>query len=154
LSLSQAAGAVGRVVWGIVADRLGRPRLVLAALGLAMTACAVLLGLVGADAPLAALAVLCIAFGGTATGWNGVYLAQLARLAPPGQAGEITGASNFFGGVGSMLVPALFSAIVALSDSYAAAYAVVAAGTLVCALALLRPASRGASQGCPRPPKL
>jgi MFS family permease len=146
LSLSQAAGAIGRVVWGVVADRLGRPRLVLAALGLAMTACAVLLGLVGADAPLAALAVLCIAFGGTATGWNGVYLAQLARMAPPGHAGEITGASNFFGSAGSMLVPVLFSAIVTLSDSYAAAYAVVAAGTLACALVLLRPASRGASQ--------
>jgi MFS family permease len=138
LSLSQAAGAVGRVVWGVVADRLGRPRLVLAALGLAMTACATLLGLVGADAPFGAVAALCAAFGGSATGWNGVYLAQIARLAPPGHAGEVTGASNFFGGVGSMLVPTLFTAVLALSDSYAAAYGVVAAGTLVCALALLR----------------
>jgi predicted MFS family arabinose efflux permease len=139
LSLSQAAGAIGRVLWGVVADRLGRPRLVLAGLGLGMTVCATLLGLVGASAPFAAVIVVCIAFGGSATGWNGVYLAQVARLAPPGQAGEITGASNFFGSIGSMLVPTLFSTIVALSDSYAAAYGVVAAGTLVCALVLLRP---------------
>jgi hypothetical protein len=37
-----------------------------------------------------------------------------------------------------MLVPALFSAVLTLSDSFAAAYGVVAAGTLVCGLALLR----------------
>src|SRR5262249_59583083 len=96
-------------------------------------------GLLGASLPTLALGVLCILFGGTATDWNGVYLAQLARLSPPGRAGEITGASNFFGFGGLTLMPALFSAIVAASDSYAVAYGVVAVGTLVGAAALLRP---------------
>lgn len=138
LAASQGAGALGRLVWGAVADRVGRPQRVLALLGLGMTGSALLAGAFAPGWPVAAIAAVCILFGATATGWNGVYLAQVARLAPPGQAGELTGASNFFGFAGVMVMPAVFSAILATTGSYAAAFATIAAATGLCALALLR----------------
>ena len=138
LAASQGAGAVGRIAWGLLADRLGRPQLVMGGLGLAMTACALAAGAFTADWPVAAIALVCVAFGGTATAWNGVYLAQVARFAPAGRAGEFTGVSNFFGFAGVMIVPALFSAILATTGSYAIGFAAIAAATGIGALAILR----------------
>jgi MFS family permease len=129
LSAAQIAGAGGRVLWGIVADRLARPRYVLGGLGLTMTAAALTTGLFTPDWPVAAIFAVCIVFGGTAVAWNGVYLAQVAQLAPPGRAGEVTGGTTFVTFSGVVAAPVLFSAIVSATDSYTVAFAAVAALT-------------------------
>jgi MFS family permease len=134
LSASQVAAVVGRTVWGVVADRLVPPRLVLGGLGLGMTAAALLIGQVSAAWPYLLVVVVCVAMGGTAVAWNGVLLAQLARLAPPGRAAEVTGASAFFMFGGVMIAPAVFSALLSATHSYALAFAVTAAGTCVAGL--------------------
>jgi MFS family permease len=123
LGAGQAAGVVGRVVWGALADRLGRPALVLGGLGLAMAAAAILMALFTPSWPYVAVVAVCIIYGGTAIAWNGVHLAQLARLAGPGRAGEVTGGTFFitFGGV--TLTPLFFSLMLATTGSYAAAFA-------------------------------
>ena len=91
LAVSQTAGVAGRVLWGWIADRGPGARRMLIALSLVMMACALVAPWLGRHSPtpwvLAALAL----FGGTAIGWNGVYLAAVARLAPSGQAGTATG---------------------------------------------------------------
>ncbi len=43
--------------------------------------------------PTAGITLVCAAFGATAIGWNGVFLAEVARLAPKGNAGDATGGS-------------------------------------------------------------
>ena len=71
--------------------------------------------------PLAAL------YGATAIGWNGVQLAELARRAPAGQAGAVTGASGFvtFGGV--VGGPLLFAGLAGLTGGYRTSFLVCAA---------------------------
>jgi MFS family permease len=137
LSAAQIAGVGGRVLWGLVADRLARPDHVLGGLGLAMTAAALTAGWFTLDWPLAAIFAVCIVFGGTAVAWNGVYLAQIARLSPPGRAGEVTGGTAFVTFSGVMVTPVAFSAIVSATGSYGVAFAAVAVLTFVSGLSFL-----------------
>jgi predicted MFS family arabinose efflux permease len=95
LSCAQAAGVGGRILWGALADRLGRPGLLLGLLGFMMTAAALLVGAFTPAWPYAAIIAVSILFGGTAVAWNGITLAQLARLAPAGRAAEVTGGTFF-----------------------------------------------------------
>jgi predicted MFS family arabinose efflux permease len=130
LSCAQAAGVGGRILWGAAADALKRPTLVLGGLGLAMSLAAIMVGLFTPSWPYLALVAVAILFGGTAIAWNGIHLAQLARLAPAGRAAELTGGAFFvtFGGV--TVVPLIFSFLLSATDSYALAFASVAALTL------------------------
>jgi hypothetical protein len=66
----------------------------------------------------------------TATGWNGIYLSEVARIAPQGRAAAATGASLAMTYAGVVVLPMVFWAIVGISDSYAAAYVTVAGLTL------------------------
>lgn len=137
LSAAQAAGVAGRLLWGWVADRFVEPRRVLGGLGLGMSAFAMLTGLFTPQWPQVAMFAICVCFGGTAVAWNGVFLAQIARLSPPGRAGEVTGGTSFltFGGV--MAMPAIFSLILAVSGSYTLGFTVAAAISFIGALSYL-----------------
>lgn len=138
LASAQVAGVGGRVVWGFVADRLGRPGTVLAALGIAMAGCAALMALAAPVLPYGLLIATSVAFGGTAMAWNGVFLGEVARLAAPGRTGEATGATGLFTFGGVAIVPGIFTAIVFATDSYVAAYLFAGALPGVIGMALLR----------------
>lgn len=137
LMLAQVGGAIARVVWGAVSDRWGRPTRVLGGMALAMGAAAVACACFTAQWPLALIAVVCVAFGATAVGWNGVYLAQVARLAPPGKAGDATGGALAFTYAGVLFGPPIFTLLVGRGVGYAAAYVLLAAPSVVCGLVLL-----------------
>ena len=62
--------------------------------------------------------MIIVFFGATAIGWNGVYLAEAARSAPEGSAGEATGGTLFFTFLGIVLGPSLFAAVASFFDSY------------------------------------
>ncbi|MFM7345863.1 MAG: MFS transporter [Tagaea sp.] len=138
LAIAQAAGVGGRVLWGVVADRLGKPALILGLLGLAMGAFGIATALGASRLPLPALWALAVCFGGTAVAWNGVYLAELARLAGPARAGEIIGASGFFTFGGVAILPFAFTLIVLATGSYALALALVSCPALLGGMGLLR----------------
>ncbi len=137
LTASQLAGVGGRLLWGVTADRFAAPLKILGLLGLGMSAAALVTASFTPGWPLAAMLAVCVAFGGTATAWNGVYLAQVARLSPPGRAGEMTGGTSFFTFGGVMLMPTLFSALLAASNSYTLAFSTIAVATLASGIALL-----------------
>jgi MFS family permease len=137
LAVATTAGIVGRIAWGAAADRSGRPAAVLGLVGLAMAAAAGAMAISSPDWPRAAMIVLCAAFGGTAIGWNGVYLAEVAREAPEGKTVEATGGALFFTFFGVLITPPLFAAIVEGGGSYGMAFAVVAVPPLLCGLWLL-----------------
>jgi len=63
-----------------------------------------------------------VIFGASAIGWNGVFLAQIARLAPAGQASAATGGTLFltFSGVvlGSPFFGVLADRLKSYGDSY------------------------------------
>jgi hypothetical protein len=67
----------------------------------------------------------------TGLSWNGVYLAEVAAIAPPDAAGAATGGALSVTFLGIVLGPALFSAVVSLSGSYTLGFTIVAAGALL-----------------------
>ena len=79
------------------------------------------------------LFALLLTFGASATGWNGVYLAEVARLAPPGMASAATGGSLAITFFGVVLGPVVFGGIASAFDSYRAGYLVLAVPAAYCA---------------------
>lgn len=132
LSAAQLAGTTGRIFWGILADRYIQPRLLLGLLGIGMSAGAVLTAAISPDWPTLLIVLVIIVFGATAIGWNGVYLAEAARSAPEGKAGEATGGTLFFTFLGVVLGPSLFAVVASGSHSYPLGFTFFAVLTLVC----------------------
>ena len=130
-SVMQGAGFVARIGWGWVSDRRIAARPLLAGLG-AGTVASTVAAIAFSDAwPLAGLAAVSAALGFTAVGWNGIYLAEVARAVPMDKVGLATGGVMMFTFVGVVVGPSTFGAIVAMTGSHAAAF--VAMGVLVLA---------------------
>jgi MFS family permease len=109
LACAQGGGLLGRLGWGFLAMRIGATRLILVSLGLGMAVCAAMFGLFGDVLGKAGLYAVAAAFGLTASGWNGVFLAEVARLAPQDRIGETTGAVLTASYAGLLVTPALIS---------------------------------------------
>lgn len=136
LAVSQLAGVVGRVAWGALADHGLGPRNTLMLLALLMGAGALLTAALQAAWPTALIWAVVALLGASGIGWNGVYLATLARQAPAGQAGVATGGSLLFTYLGVVLGSPAFGALAAGSGSYRLAFAALAVPAAL-ALALL-----------------
>ncbi|SOD96831.1 MFS transporter [Caenispirillum bisanense] len=131
LAVAQGAGIVGRVAWGLLADAWFGPRATLVGLAVVMAAAALVAGWLFPVLPLWLIVVTCALFGATAIGWNGVFLAEVAHLAPEGRAGEATGGALFFTFGGVVCGPSLFGvAVETLPGGYGAAFTVFAAAAL------------------------
>ena len=132
LALAQLSGVVGRIGWGVVSDRLfaGRRRPALAAI--ALLAALGMLGLSLADAttPAPLLAGLIVLIGGSAIGWNGVSMTFVAELAGRRQAASAAGLNLTSSGVGILIAPPLFGALVDATGSYALGFQALAAVAL------------------------
>ena len=111
LSITHASGAVGRLVWGWLADRLRSGGLALIINGLLATIGALLTAEMAPSWPIAAIIAASAAFGFCAVGWNGVYMAVLSRLSPPGTVSFAVGGSLFWTYAGVIVVPPAFAAL-------------------------------------------
>lgn len=108
----QAAGTVARILLGWVADRTRTAalNLVLQAF-LAAAACAAY-ALMPPDSPLWLVAAIAALAGFFGASWNGIYLAEVARLAPPGAVADATAGSTMLCFMGYVIGPTLFAAAV------------------------------------------
>jgi len=142
LSISQAGGIAGRILWGWLADRWAGARLMLALLAALMAISTLATALLQPNAPALLAWLILIAFGASAIGWNGVFLAEVARQSPPGLAGIATGGALAFTFFGVVLGPPLFGTLAALCDSYRIGFSMLALPTAASGIALLwrRPA--------------
>ena len=122
-AVAQGAGVVGRIVWGALADRVFGARPMLGLLGVTMSACGLATAVASAAWPIAVTVVVAALFGASAVGWNGVYLAEVARRAPVGAVGAATGGTQFFTFLGALTGPPLFGAIASATGHYAWGYA-------------------------------
>jgi MFS family permease len=127
LAAAQTAGVFARILWGWIGDRFMAPRPLLGLLGLAMGGATALVGLFGPSWPLAPMLVVAIVHGATAIGWNGLFIAEIARLAPPGLAGTATGGSLFVTFLGIVLSPPLFTLLIAATGTYRLPFLAIAA---------------------------
>lgn len=141
LTVTQAAGVGGRIIWGYISDRWLGPAKMLIGLVFMLMVGAVGTSLLTADTSPWVLYPILIIFGASAIGWNGVYLAEIARQAPPGQAGVATGGTLCITFLGVMMGPPFFGMIAGIFKSYGTSYAfliIPAALMLVLLLPLLR----------------
>jgi MFS family permease len=129
-ALVQGAGAVARIAWAVLADRWRAGLPVLALIGLGSAAGAVLVPFAGGW-PVAGLLGLVALLGFCAAGWNGVLIAEAARMAPPGRAGAATGGVLACTFAGVVAGPSLFALLVGAVGGYALAFALVAVLPLV-----------------------
>lgn len=138
LSAASLAGMAGRIGWGALADALSRPLTVLAVLGVIMALAGTAVALAEPHWPRWVVYGIAIVVGGSAVGWNGVYISECARRAPPGRAGEFVGATSFFVFLGPVLWPTLLRQLLYLTQSYPLGFALMAGCAALCAIAILR----------------
>ncbi|MFN4089582.1 MAG: MFS transporter [Alphaproteobacteria bacterium] len=149
LAVYQVAAFAARIVLGWVADRWVAPRILLGAQGVIMAVMAVVAGLFGAGWPLWAILGVCAVAGATASGFTGLAYAEYARIGGAARAAEVTSVGAFMMFLGVMVMPSLFSLIVGVTGSYAAAFDAVAVVALLSGIALLLSRPRAASPPAP-----
>ncbi|MGY0196829.1 MFS transporter [Leptothrix sp. BB-4] len=129
----QAGGLAGRLGWGWWVPAHGRASGLIGAIGLLASGCgAVLIGFPGlSTAQPLVFAVLLLGLGASASGWNGLLVAEVARLAGAARVGTwsgrllghgylgLTGAPLLFGAAGADTVPAYAALLVAVALSCA-----------------------------------
>jgi predicted MFS family arabinose efflux permease len=130
LSASQLAGVAGRLGWGFVADRVAAPRLLLLGIALLMAVAAGLMSLFTASWPVVAIAAVVILLGATASGWNGVFLAEIIHDVRPAEVGLATSGSMMFAYMGTVFGPSLFGGL-GSAVGFPKAYLVMGAAVLL-----------------------
>lgn len=136
-AIAQATAIVSRIGAGWIADRHIPTRAVLGWMGVIMAVAAAAATLFTADWPLVGLGVVAVAFASSAFGWNGVCWAEVARVAPSGQVGTVTGVLISAVFAAAMVYPAIFGLILGLTGRYDIGYIAAATPALIAGLYLL-----------------
>jgi predicted MFS family arabinose efflux permease len=139
LTASQVGGVTGRIFWGWLADVAHNCFVALALLALVMLITCLMVIMITPEWPVLASSVLFFAIGSTASGWNGAFLAEVARLSPGHTVSRATGGSLAFVNLGKMMGPVFFANAYLLFSSYTLAFgllALPAAAGLACLLAV------------------
>lgn len=137
-SAVQIAAIAGRIGWGVSVDLRGSPRRQLGLIGLIGAASALFIGAFSPDWPLGAMLAAGALIGGSGVSWNGVFLAEVARLSPEGEIGKTTSGITVFLALGGLIGSALFAGVVALSGTYYPGFLVLALPLVVLGLRLVR----------------
>ena len=144
----QFAGVVARILLGWVADRTGNALANLVAQGFAAGCTILALALLPADSGFWLLALICALAGFFGASWNGISLAEVARLAPPGKVADATACSTIFIFLGYVAGPSIFAALVSLTGSWTLPQILMAAQLLLVSalvgLTLRKPRQGGA----------
>lgn len=136
LAAMQFAGMAGRILWGAVSDAGLGPRKTLAVQAAVMAAGCLATSLFDAGTSAVWITTVLIVFGSSAVGWTGVYLAEVARLAPAGQVSMATGGALSFTFFGVVFWTPLFGFVANASGGYAMPYLLLSI-PLACCLYLL-----------------
>lgn len=132
-----ASGGIGCVVAGILADRLGRTTLTIAAMAISGTS-AIVTGMLFGAAPLLVLAVA-VVWGVTVVADSAQFSTAVSELSPPGTAGSALALQT---AAGFLLTAATILAVGLLDPADAAgwrtAFAILALGPLVGIIAMAR----------------
>lgn len=137
LGLTTLLAVPARIFWGVVASTLipARPLLGILAAAMAMGAAAM-----GGFSPAWSqwqVVLVCGVISMTALSWHGVLLSEVARAAPDGSVGRLTGGVLAFGTAGQIAAPLLFGALY-FPFGYQAAYIGVGLPALAVAVVMLR----------------
>ena len=109
----QASGLFSRPLWGWVASHSTSALRVLSGLGLCMSVCGVAMGFWGSMVPEFLLLWVLVVYGLSASGWNGVYLAEIAHRSPANSVGSYTAVATMPLYLGLILGPIIFTVLTA-----------------------------------------
>ncbi|TQF76896.1 MFS transporter [Elioraea sp. Yellowstone] len=129
-SIGTLVAIPGRILWGWLGGRYVAPRRLLAGIGFGTAAAFAALALLPASASDALALAAVVLNSATVMAFHGLMLAEVARLAPQGRAGPVTGGVLFFAQIGQIVLPPLFG-LLAVAAGYAAAWLVFALPALV-----------------------
>jgi MFS family permease len=121
-SLMQGAGVVARIVWGWVSDRFATSRTLLALIGVGIIASTTVANQMAPGWPLLSVMIVAAVLGATAVGWNGIYLAEVARVVPQYEVGAATGGVLMFTFLGIVAGPSSFGLMVQQTGHYTAGF--------------------------------
>ena len=136
-ALMQIAGIAGRLSWSLAADQFGRGLAILAAVGVMATVFALITAVMTPAWPTFALILVLAGFGFSIIGWNGVYMAQTARLSGARDVGIATGGVLMFNFAGVIVAPATFGIVSKSIGSIATTFGLFALLPLLGTLLLL-----------------
>lgn len=142
LSVSQAAGIVGQLFWATLSDRVFSAHAVMAILGVVMGVAATLTATFSPAWPLVALLGVAAIYGFSAAGFIPVVLGEIARGAPPGEAGALTSSAQLFLIAGVVIGPFIFGSVASMT-SYRIAFLMAAIWTVGGAVAAARAGRSG-----------
>ena len=94
-ALNQVSSVAGRIIFGLVADWVRSTRLVLCGIAGLSSASAIAIASIGTGWQLPALVAVAIFSGLSVATWNGLWVAEVAALAP-GRVSEATAGATFF----------------------------------------------------------
>ncbi len=136
-ALMQTSAIGGRIVIGALVDAFGSPTGALRILA-PLSACSCLtLAVFSADWSLPMQMTAAVVMGMTVGTWNGVYLAEIARSAPPAQISSATASSAVFTFLSYMVTPPLVGALATLAG-WRLTFAIIALAPLAAGVVLSR----------------
>ncbi len=124
-SVMQGSGVVARIVWGWLSDHVATSRTLLAIIGVGIILSTMTANEMTPGWPLLAIMLVSAVMGATAVGWNGIYLAEVARVVPQAQVGAATGGVLMFTFLGIVAGPSTFGMLVRHTGEYTAGFALL-----------------------------
>lgn len=139
LAAIQAAGIVGRVIWGWIADRWGIGDRLIIVMGVMNVAGALAMLAIEPGWPVWAVYFLFVAFATSALGWTGLFIAAVVNRTDPANSGAVAGGigAPVYAGVifGTAVLSALADVMGSVSNTFAVVAGVVALGLAAFSLA-------------------
>lgn len=133
-SAMHLSGFVARIAFGYASDRFFRPQLLLGVLAAVGVSALLILLVVGGSGSLFVMITLAAVIGATVSGWNGVIMAEFARLSPPGLVASVTSSVVTCIYLGYVIGPTLTSGLIGLSGSYLVGFTPVMIALLAAAI--------------------
>ncbi|MFB4161192.1 MFS transporter [Geomicrobium sp. JSM 1781026] len=137
LVISEISGSSGRIIWGIVSDKIfhGNRFIILCVIAIISAGCALVMGMLPAEPPVILLVTTVILFGFSIAGYNGIWLNAATEVVPKEQSGLASGFTTSFGAWGVILGPPLFGLITDVTGSFQVAWFTLA--TLMAIVSIL-----------------
>lgn len=142
LVIVNITAALSRIAWGWIGSALAPSRVVLSGLAFMMGAATIALGAAGDTVPIWLIATAALAFGASALSWHGLLLSEVARMAPAGQVGPITGGVLFFGALGMLSFPFTAKMLLNAGIGYDVIFFAASVPALMMGIKLLLPQRR------------
>jgi len=124
LGISESGGSVGRVVWGVISDRLfkGERIIVLLIISILVAIVSVVVVMLPSGISFYIVAIIVFVFGFGTSGFNGIWMNATTEMVDRAKSGAATGVSITFGSWGVIFFPPIFGLILDLTDSYTIAW--------------------------------